>query len=113
MSWRELQQYIIGKTFLVDFTFIDTQGKLIEKYETAGSVKQLTNGGLFVLEREDGSIFKMPYDNSTISKSASAYTATDTTTTASNPDYIMKWKITMEANDTTEDIKLHGFVPQV
>lgn len=113
MSWRELQQYIIGKTFLVDFTFIDTQGKLIEQYETAGSVKQLTNGGLFVLEREDGSVFQMPYDDSTISKAVHTYETADTTLKAKTPDYVMKWKITMETNDTTADIKQHGFVPQL
>ena len=70
MTWTEPQKFLNGKVFLIGLTFVDQDNKLIEQYQTSGTVDELTNEGLFHFKRADGSIFLLPYDNETIKEVA-------------------------------------------
>ncbi len=111
MTWKELQDYIKGKLFLVGLTFVNREGNLIEQYQTHGIISDLTDDGLFKIQKEDGSIFQMPYDNETIQKAENGeYREHSTGLIIKDPDFIMTWKITINENDNTEKIKRVGFI---
>lgn len=43
MTRKELQTFLKGKVFLIGLTFIDDDEKLVEQYQTSGTVGELTN----------------------------------------------------------------------
>jgi hypothetical protein len=112
MTWKQLQEFLKGKTFLIGLTFVDQHGKLIEQYQTHGMVLALTDEGLFKIERSDGSIFQMPYDKDTIGTAKKGeYRERSTGVIVKDPDFIMTWEITTGDNDNLEDVKKHGYIP--
>ena len=112
MTWEELQIYIKGKLFLIGLSFVDKNGDLIEQYQTHGTVVELTNDGLFKLEREDNSIFQMPYDKETINKADKGeYRERSTGQIIKDPDFLMSWEITIDDNYDINEIKKVGFIP--
>jgi len=111
MTWEELQKYLKGKVFLIGLTFISEKGTLIEQYQTHGTVKDLTNDGIFKIEREDSTVFQMPYDKDTIRKADKGeYREKSTGQIIKDPEYIMTWEITVSENDNINEIKDVGFV---
>jgi hypothetical protein len=112
MTWEQLQEYFKGKVFLIGLTFVDKDRKLIEQYQTHGTVAELTGRGLFKINRKDGSIFQMLYDKDTIKKAANGeYKEKSSGEIIKDPDFIMTWKITITDNDNLEEIKKRGFIP--
>lgn len=112
MTWKQLQAYLKNKTFLIGLTFIDQSGKLIEQYQTHGTVLELTDDGIFKIERKDNSIFQMPYDKDTIKKADKGeYREKATGLIVKDPDFIMTWEITTFENDNLDDIKRQGYIP--
>ena len=111
MTWEELKENLKQKVFLIGLTFMDKNEKLIEQYQTHGTVIDLTDYGLFKIEREDGSIFQMPYDNDTIKKADKGeYRENATGIIIEDPDYIMTWEITINDKSDINEIKEIGFV---
>ena len=112
MTWEQLQAYLKDKMFLIGLTFIDQSGQLIEQYQTHGTVLELTDDGLFKIERKGNSIFQIPYDKDSIKKADKGeYREKGTGTIVKDPDFIMTWEITTFENDNLEDIKKHGYIP--
>lgn len=110
MTWTELQKFLKGKVFLISLTFVDQDGKLIEQYQTSGTVDKLTNEGLLRFKRADGSIFRLPYDKETIEEAAEGeYKERATGNIIINPDYITTWEIQVNRIDNIEDIKQNGY----
>jgi hypothetical protein len=110
MTWENLQILLIGKVFLIGLSFLDKDDQIIEKYQTHGIVEKLTDNGIFVFKRSDGSIFKMPYHKDSISYAdAGEYRAKDTGDIVLNPDYIMVWDIVENNKTEIEKIKQFGF----
>ncbi len=114
MTYQQLQEYLQGKSFLIGLTFIDNEGELIEQYQTHGIVSELTNDGLFKIERNDNSIFQMPYDKDTIKKADKGeYRLRATKEVVIDPDFIMTWEIITNGNDNLEQTKKHGYIPPI
>ena len=112
MTWDEFRIYIKDKLFLVGLTFIDTNGDLVEQYQTHGTIVELTDDGLLKIKRVDNSIFQMPYDKDTIKKADKGeYRERSTGLIIKDPYYIMNWEITINENDNTNEIKAVGFIP--
>jgi hypothetical protein len=112
MTWSELRNHLKGKTFLIGLTFTDREGKIIEQYQTHGTVSKLTVDGFFKIIREDKSVFTIPYDKETIKAAKEGeYREKNTGEIIKNPDYIMTWEIKTTQNDNLEDIKKRGYTP--
>ena len=112
MTWEQLQKYLKGKVFLIGLTFIDQDQKLIEQYQTSGIVDELTNAGLFIFKRSDGSIFQLPYDKDTIKKAAKGdYRELETGKIIANPDFITTWEINIVDKSEIQKYKQNGFIP--
>lgn len=112
MTWQQLQVYLKGKMFLIGLTFVDQDGQLVEQYQTHGTVLELTDDGIFKIERKDIGIFQMPYDKDAIKKADKGeYREKGTGVIVKDPDFIMTWEITTFANDNLDDIKMRGYIP--
>lgn len=112
MTWRQLRNYLKGKTFLIGLTFLDQEGETIEQYQTHGTVVKLTVDGFFKIRRADDSIFTIPYARDTIKIAKQGeYREKITGETIKDPDFIMIWKIKITGHDNIEDIKKHGYKP--
>lgn len=112
MTWRQLRNYLKGKVFLIGLTFVDKDGKVIERYQTHGKVARLTIDGFFKIIRDDNSIFRIPYLKDTIKKAKlGAYRELSTGETVENPDFIMTWKVKTSDHTDLEEIKKHGYMP--
>ncbi|TAE55213.1 MAG: hypothetical protein EAZ89_05865 [Bacteroidetes bacterium] len=111
MTWSDLQAFLSGKRFLIGLTFLDQEEQVLEKYQTHGTVDVLTDEGVFHFIREDGSLFKMPYDPETILKPPPGdYREHSTGKVIKDPDFIMSWEIVVPAGQTFEEVKQVGFV---
>ena len=112
MNWRQLRNYLKGKVVLVGLTFIDQEGKIIERYQTHGTIAKLTIDGFFKIIREDNSVFRIPYLKETIKKAKEGkYREVSTGETIENPDFIMTWKVKTSDHTDLEEIKRHGYLP--
>jgi hypothetical protein len=112
MNWRQLRNYLKGKVVLVGLTFIDQEGKIIERYQTHGTIAKLTIDGFFKIIREDNSVFRIPYLKETIKRAKEGkYREVSTGETVENPDLIMTWKVKNSDNTDLEEIKKHGYLP--
>jgi hypothetical protein len=112
MTWEQLQAYLKGKVFLIGLTFIDRSGKFIGQYQTHGTVLELTSDGLFKIERQDKSIFQIPYDKESISKAGKGeYREKASGEIITDPDFLMTWEIITDENDNLDEIKKHGYIP--
>lgn len=112
MNWRQLRNYLKGKVVLVGLTFIDQEGKIIERYQTHGTIAKLTIDGFFKIIREDNSVFRIPYLKETIKKAKEGkYREVSTGETIENPDFIMTWKVKTSDHTDLEEIKRHGYMP--
>lgn len=112
MTWRQLRNYLKGKVVLVGLTFIDQEGKIIERYQTHGTIAKLTIDGFFKIIREDNSVFRIPYLKETIKKAKEGkYREVSTGETIENPDFIMTWKVKTSDHTDLEEIKQHGYLP--
>lgn len=113
MTWKQFQRYLKGKLFLVGLTFVDKNGKVIERYQTHGTVKRLTNDGIFKIQRDDRSIFRIPYDKDTIKLAKDGqYREKTTGEVIDNPDFIMTWEIVTDQTDDLEQVKRYGYIPE-
>jgi hypothetical protein len=112
MIWSKLQDiFLRGKVFVIGLTFVDKDGQLIEQYQTHGTVIELTNNGLLRIERQDNSIFQVPYHKKTIVKARKGeYRERTTGEIITNPDFLMTWEITVEKNENLEIMKNNGFL---
>lgn len=112
MTWRQLRSYLKGKMFLIGLTFIDQEGEIIEQYQTHGTVLRLTVDGFFKIQREDNSVFQIPYDKDTIKIAKEGeYREKTTGEIIKNPDFIMTWKVKTKNPDIVEEIKKYGYKP--
>ena len=112
MNWRQLRNYLKGKVVLVGLTFIDQEGKIIERYQTHGTIAKLTIDGFFKIIRDDNSVFRIPYLKETIKKAKEGkYREVSTGETIENPDLIMTWKVKTSDHTDLEEIKRHGYMP--
>nr|WP_294858981.1 hypothetical protein [uncultured Fluviicola sp.] len=112
MTWRELRNHLKGKVFLIGLTFVDQDGKVMEVYQTHGTVSKLTVDGFFKIRREDNSIFTMPYDKDTIKAAKEGeYREKSTGEIIKNPDFIMTWEIKTTSQDNLDEVKKYGYKP--
>ncbi|MNK05490.1 hypothetical protein D3C87_233730 [compost metagenome] len=113
MNWRQFQRYLKGKVFLIGLTFVDRDGKVIERYQTHGRVKRLTNDGIFKIEKDDHSLFQIPYDKDTIRLAKEGqYREKATGEIIDHADYIMTWEIVTDRTDDLEQVKQFGYIPK-
>lgn len=113
MSLDEHELILKGKLFLIGLTFVDQEDKLIEQYQTSGTVDELTNERFIKLNRNDGSVFQIPYDEDSIKKAAKGeYKEKSTGNIIKDPDYQTSWTISVKTTDNIEEIKKHGFKPE-
>lgn len=113
MNWNQFKRYLKGKVFLIGLTFIDPEGKVIERYQTHGKVKRLTNDGIFKIERDDHSIFQIPYDRDTIKLAKEGqYREKASGEIIDHADYIMTWEIVTDKPDDLEQVKQFGYLPE-
>jgi len=112
MTWEEFKSFIKGKQFLVGLSFYDSNNKLLEQYQTSGTVVELTDTGLLVLQRSDNSLFALPYDNKAISKAEPGeYTEHSTGITIKDPDFIISGDVEVKDSASIDSIKKNGFYP--
>lgn len=112
MNWRQLRNYLKGKVVLVGLTFIDQEGKIIERYQTHGTIAKLTIDGFFKIIRDDNSVFRIPYLKETIKKAkAGKYREISTGETIENPDLIVTWKVKTSDHTDLNEIKRNGYLP--
>jgi hypothetical protein len=112
MAYKQFQNFFSGKVFLIGLTFVDNDRKLIEQFQTHGIVSELTSDGLLKLERNDNSIFQMPFDENAIKKAEKGeYKLRATNEIIIDPDYMMTWEIITTEEDNLEEIKMFGFLP--
>jgi len=112
MTWVQLQEYLKGKVFLIGLTFVDSDGKLIEQYQTHGTVAELTDHGLLKFKKRDGNDFQIPYDKNSIKKADKGeYRENSTGLIVTDPDFLITWEITTGSNDNLDEAKKHGFIP--
>ena len=110
MIWEELQEFIKGKHLLIGLTFIGENGKVVEQYQTNGTVEALTDDRLFKILRNDGSVFQLPYDRETIRKAEKGeYRERTTGQIVTDPDFIVTWEIIIKKNDNLEEVKKYGY----
>lgn len=110
MDWDEFKAFLKGKLFLVGISFYDSNQKLLEQYQTSGTVEELTDTGLLVLKRENGDFFAIPYDNEAISKAQPGeYTEHSTGRLIYNPDFILSGDVEVKSPENIEAIKQNGF----
>jgi hypothetical protein len=108
----EFKEYIKGKVFLIGLVFYDSNKVLLEQYQTSGTAEELTDGGLLMLRRKDGSLFPIPYDKDSISKAEKGeYTERSTGFVITDPDFIISGEIEVKDPSNVEKIKRDGFVP--
>lgn len=113
MTFQELKAFLKGKVFLIGLTFIDEDGNIIEQYQTSGIVDRLTDKRFLRFQRNDGSVFQLPYDKSSIKEAAKGeYTEKSTGNVIINPDYITTWTIDVKAKDNLDEMKRNGFMPE-
>ena len=112
MTWKQLQKYLQERLVLIGLTFIDSNGEVIEQYQTHGIIQELTDDGIFRILRKDGTVFQMPYDKDTIKQAAKGeYRERSTGVIVKDPDFIMTWEIIVGAGDDLEPVKKYGDVP--
>ncbi len=112
MTFKQFQNLLKGKIFIVGISFINKEGELIEQYQTYGSVLELTSDGFIKLLRNDKSVFQLPYYNEAIeSGQKEAYKLTSTNEVINDPDFIMTWEIITTDDDNFDQIKEFGFLP--
>lgn len=113
MTWEELKEFLKDKIFLIGLTFLDNQGTIIERYQTHGKVIELTNDGLFRIEKPNKVVFQIPYERESIVKAEKGeYRERGTGKIITNPDFVMTWSITVNKDDNFEDVKTFGFSPK-
>ena len=113
MTRKELQIFLKGKVFLIGLTFIDEDEKLVEQYQTSGTVVELTENGFLKFNRNDGSVFQLPYDKKAINEAAKGeYKEKATGNIITDPDYITTWTIDVKRTDSLDEIKQNGFTPE-
>ncbi len=113
MTREELQTFLKGKVFLIGLTFIDEDEKLVEQYQSSGTVGELTDNGFLKFNRNDGSVFQLPYDKEAINEAAEGeYKEKATGNIIINPDYITTWTIHVKRTDSLDEIKQNGFMPE-
>lgn len=112
MEWDEFRSFIKGKLFLVGLSFYDANQKLLEQYQTSGTVEELTDTGILVLKRSDESLFAIPYDNEAISKAQPGeYTEHSTGLVIKDPDFILSGDVEVKSPENIASIKQNGFYP--
>lgn len=112
MTYKQLQEFLLGKVFLIGLTIIDNEGELIEHYQTHGIVSELTDDGLIRIKRKDNSIFQMPYDKDTINKADKGeYRLSATKEVVIDPDFLMTWEISTNGTNDLDKIKMYGYIP--
>ena len=112
MTWEEFQMFLKGKIFLIGLTFVDQDEKLIEQYQTSGTVNELTDDGLLIFKRADGSLFQLPFDKETIREAPKGeYREKSTGNVIVNPDYITTWEIKVDSTDNLDEMKREGYIP--
>ncbi|MCB0792253.1 MAG: hypothetical protein H6595_12980 [Flavobacteriales bacterium] len=109
-NWDDFRAMLRGKVFLVGVDLLSGDGALIEKYQTAGVVEELTNDGFFLLKREDGSLFTLPYEPTSIKVADKGeYTLKATNEVIVDPDYMTTWDVKLKSADDMADFKAKGF----
>src|SRR3982751_5931647 len=104
-DWDEYKILIKGKLFLVGLSFYDSNQKLLEQYQTSGTAEELTDTGILVLKRTDGSFFAIPYDNEAISNAQPGeYTEHATGIVIKDPDFIISGDVEVRSPDDIESI---------
>ena len=113
MTWPELQTFLKGKFFLIGLTFIDQDGNVLEQYQTSGIVDELTDKGFLKFNRNNASMFQLPYDKRAIKEAAEGeYSEKSTGNIIINPDYITTWTIDVKTIDNLDEMKQNGFMPE-
>ena len=112
MTWEELQVFFNGKVFLIGLTFVDQDKNVIEQYQTSGTVNELTDDGLLIFKRADGSLFQLPFDEEAIRVTPEGeYRERTTGNVITNPDYITTWEIIINNSEELDEMKRNGYIP--
>jgi hypothetical protein len=113
MNWEDFRNEITGKVILIGLNFLNDNEELVEQYQTHGILIELTDTGLLLIKRRDGSIFQIPYDSESIAKAEEGeYKENSTGIIISNPDYITTWEIIIDGDTDLERIKAKGYEPE-
>lgn len=111
MTWDELKIFIKNKVFLIGITFVDDEETLIEKYQTSGTVIELTDDGVIKFLRGDKSVFQLPYDKESISEAKPGeYREKVTGEIIINPDYITTWTYKIKDVSHMNEVKSKGYL---
>lgn len=103
-------EQIVGKTLLIGLTFVDHQGKVLERYETHGKIESIS-AGLMSIARDEG-CFLLPNLAAGMPPAApGVYTEKNTGAHVVNPDYLATLTVIMEGASDIDTCKKHGFVP--
>ncbi len=74
----------------------------------------MTDNGFLKFNRNDGSVFQLPYDKAAINEAAEGeYKEKATGNIIINPDYITTWTIHVKRTDSLDEIKQNGFMPKI
>ncbi|MFN8398234.1 MAG: hypothetical protein U0176_26730 [Bacteroidia bacterium] len=110
ITWEDLEARLQGCMFLIGLTFVDENEAVIEQYQTSGRFKEFDDV-LMRLEREDGSIYQVPYDPDTIAYAEPGeYRERSTGRIIVDPDFIIRWTINITKPEAIAEIKQHGFL---
>jgi hypothetical protein len=111
MSFEEIKNSIEGKIVLIGLSFINTEGELIERYQTHGFIEGLTELGILRIIQPDNTTFQIPYDHDTFNKAEPGdYRARATGIIIKDPDFIISWEVEVSQNDNLEELKRVGYV---
>lgn len=109
-NWDDFRAIMRGKMFLVGVDLLSVDDVVIEKYQTAGVVEEMTDDGFFVLKRNDGSLFTLPYDPTSIKTADKGeYNLRSTSQVVVNPDYMTTWDVKLKSAEDVAYFKSHGF----
>lgn len=109
-NWDDFRAMLHGKLFVVGVDLLDANDAVVEKYQTAGVVEELTNDGFFVLRRNDGSLFTIPYEPSSIEAARKGeYSLKSTGQTIVDPDYTTAWDVKLNSIEDITRFKAEGF----
>lgn len=112
MTWKEAQEFFKGKLVLIGINFVEKEGELIESYQTHGRVLELTDDGIFKINKNDNSLFQIPYDLESIEQAEKGeYREKTTGLIINDPDFIITWDIIIEKGENFDDLKEFGYIP--
>ena len=105
------KKQFIGRTVLVGINFLDHDRSLLERYETHGTIEEITNE-LIKISREEGK-FQLPFREGGLQEARpGVYREKTTGSVIKNPDYLATLNLVMRDPAQIEYCKQHGYQPK-